>query len=66
MPNSIELMLISIKDSMEHLQDEVSAMAEMLESLSVNISPEDLTNQQRDFFVHTYRHYRRHQQQLFE
>ncbi len=38
--NFIKQTLLSIKDSMEHLQDEVSAMAEMLESLSVNISPE--------------------------
>jgi len=32
----IESMLISIKDSMVHLEDEVSDMAEMLESLSHN------------------------------
>jgi len=36
--NSISSMLESIKVSMEHLEDEVSAMAETLESLSANIS----------------------------
>jgi len=34
--NFINMTLVSIKDSMEHLEDVVSDMAETLESLSVN------------------------------
>ncbi len=36
--NSISMMLKSIVDSMARLEEEVSVMAEMLESLSVNTS----------------------------
>ncbi len=36
--DSINMMLVSIKASMEHLEDEVSDMAEMLESSLVNTS----------------------------
>ncbi len=38
--NYINMMLVSIKDSMEHLEDEVSDMVEMLESLFPNTSKE--------------------------
>ncbi len=37
---SISMTLLSIKVSMEHLEDEVSVMAEMLEYLSPNMSKE--------------------------